>query len=168
MLLFSRAANRLTVAQREFADMCTLEAMDPATAYDRVFRSRVDGWERNTKKSRSAFARRKGQELLESTEIQEYITELKVELAYRSQKEKFLSMDEKRAFLAEVVRTPIGHLHPNSPLVQESRETRDGLVLKSVPKLDAIRLDAQLAGELSDRVRLEVSPRVLELAENLE
>ena len=62
---------------------------------------------------------------------------------------------ERRKFLASVVRTPIGQLDENSPLVQsiERRTTPDGgesVKLTMSDKLKAAELDAKLTGELSN------------------
>jgi hypothetical protein len=73
-----------------------------------------------------------------------------------------LSLQEKRAFLARIVRTPIYELDrtgPGADLVQEYSEfvSIEGQVrirLKGCDKLRAVQLDAMLAGELLHRFEL--------------
>ena len=66
-----------------------------------------------------------------------------------------LSARERREFLARAVRTPIAHLTEDSDLVQEktTRFTKGGeeiVTVRGVSKLDALELDAKLAGDLSN------------------
>lgn len=70
-----------------------------------------------------------------------------------------LTLAEKRKGLADIWRTPIGEIDANHPLAQEvKRKThtdKDGNTfteetIKMPGKLDALKLDAQLAGELKD------------------
>lgn len=72
-----------------------------------------------------------------------------------------LSIAEKRAFLAAVVRTPLGKLDAMSPLIHSLETTGDtGPDAKDFPinklkahdKLRAIELDSKLAGELTEKV----------------
>jgi len=62
-----------------------------------------------------------------------------------------MSLLEKRQFLALIVRTPIGQIDENSPLCQWFRRTtgrRPTFSIRMPDKLQAIMLDARLAGEL--------------------
>lgn len=59
-----------------------------------------------------------------------------------------LSKHEKRAFLARIVRTPIGDVSAASDLCQEHTVTEGMTKVKMPSKLQAIELDAKLAGEL--------------------
>ena len=62
-----------------------------------------------------------------------------------------MTLLEKRQFLALIVRTPIGQIDENSPLCQWFRRTtgrRATLSIRMPDKLQAILLDARLAGEL--------------------
>lgn len=70
---------------------------------------------------------------------------------------KILSLREKREYLAEVVRTPVGKVDEDHPLAQRvkrsTRTDKDGQTHETeeieIPgKLRAIELDAKLAGEL--------------------
>jgi hypothetical protein len=56
-----------------------------------------------------------------------------------------MSLREKRLFLAEIVRTPIGKVDESSPLCQGFRRTDTGLTVTMPDKLQAIELDAKLA-----------------------
>jgi len=59
-----------------------------------------------------------------------------------------MSLEERRLFLAAIVRTPIGRVDETSPLCQFFRRTKGGLHITMPDKLRAIELDARLAGEL--------------------
>ncbi len=68
-----------------------------------------------------------------------------------------LSLAEKRAFLAQVVRTPIGEVDERSTLAQSLKVSKDGdREIKMVGKLEALTLDAKLAGELVQHSTLDV------------
>lgn len=72
------------------------------------------------------------------------------------EKDSLLSATERRAYLASVVRTPIGDIGPESPLAQtcETRPLKGGgeAVRIAMPdKLTAIRLDAELSGDLDNK-----------------
>jgi hypothetical protein len=78
-----------------------------------------------------------------------------------------LSFDEKREFLAKLVRTPISEIDEDSELAEEMRVSNDGATSVKIPsKLKAIELDARIMGEFKDSMRLEVSEKVIDLAEN--
>lgn len=63
-----------------------------------------------------------------------------------------LSLAEKRSFLADVVRTPIGKVDVNDKLAQGVRYMKGEMVELKIPdKISALKLDAQLAGELQER-----------------
>jgi hypothetical protein len=80
--------------------------------------------------------------------LQARIKELQAPLEVK----RVLSMSEKREFLASVVRTPIGNVDETSPLAQSVKYSGDGgKEIKMPGKLEALKLDAQLAGELTDR-----------------
>lgn len=63
---------------------------------------------------------------------------------------KVMSMAEKREFLAEVKRTPIGDIDESNPLAQEihEMETKYGYrkVIKMMSKKDAVDIDNKMAG----------------------
>ena len=58
-----------------------------------------------------------------------------------------LSIQEKREYLALVVRTPLAKVDENSVLCQSAKYTEDGIEIKMADKLKAISLDNDLAGE---------------------
>lgn len=71
-----------------------------------------------------------------------------------------LSLWEKRKGLADIWRTPVGEIDENHPLAQEVKRktttSKDGTVFEEVTvkmpgKIDALKLDAQLAGELKEQ-----------------
>jgi hypothetical protein len=59
-----------------------------------------------------------------------------------------MSLQEKREFLAAIGRTPIGEVDEHSPLCQHIHRTKTRLRVTMPGKLQAIMLDARLAGEL--------------------
>lgn len=64
-----------------------------------------------------------------------------------------LTVRERREFLANVVRTPVGAINENSPLAQEvvyeENEKGSRTKVKMPGKLEALKLDAEMAGELT-------------------
>jgi hypothetical protein len=72
-------------------------------------------------------------------------------LQSRIEDKTVLTLIEKRRFLAQVVRTPIGEVDEQSPLCQEvTYDDKGGMKRKMVGKLEALKLDAMLAKELGD------------------
>jgi len=63
-------------------------------------------------------------------------------LQKKASDETVLSLLEKRRFLADVVRTPIGDLDSSSKLIQEIDESK----IKLMSKAEAIKIDNQMAG----------------------
>jgi hypothetical protein len=88
-----------------------------------------------------------GCRLLREPKIREYLANLR-ETAFLA---NVLSLAEKRSFLADIVRTPIGEVDVNTKLAQGVRY-KDGemIELKMPDKISALKLDAQLAGELTE------------------
>jgi hypothetical protein len=125
-------------------------------------------WNAKDEKMRQGMACHRARKLLQNPQVQAYVEELKAEAAARSVQEKFLTLEEKRAFLARVVRTPAAEVHENSDLASEIRPTQFGPAIKPVDKLGALQLDAKLAGELTDRVDVNVSPRIVDISKTLE
>jgi hypothetical protein len=93
------------------------------------------------------------------------INELRNEAAARAAEKDFLTVEEKRAFLAKVVRTPLAEVTPKSELCQEWSETttRDGgsEKIKMPSKLDAIKLDNELAPDAGSGGKFEIVIRKL-------
>lgn len=85
--------------------------------------------------------------LLRRPQVKQYLKELR-EATFLA---NVLSLGEKRSFLANVVRTPIGKIDVNHPLAQRVRYHDGELVEIQMPdKLRAAELDAKLSGELSE------------------
>lgn len=61
-----------------------------------------------------------------------------------------LTLAEKRKFLAEVVKTPVGEVSKDSQLAQEVRVDEKSMTIKMPCKLKALELDAKLAGEFDE------------------
>jgi phage terminase small subunit len=89
-----------------------------------------------------------GCRLLAEPKVKAYLSHLR-ETAFLA---NVLSLAEKRSFLADIVRTPIGKVDINDKLAQGVRY-RDGEMqeLKMPDKISALKLDAQLAGELVEK-----------------
>ena len=69
---------------------------------------------------------------------------------------RILTLREKREYLADAVRTPVGKIDENSPLAHRIRRRtdKDGAQIEeieSVSKLRALELDAKLAGEIDGK-----------------
>jgi phage terminase small subunit len=89
-----------------------------------------------------------GCRLLQEPKVKAYYTSLR-ETAFLA---NVLSLAEKRSFLADIVRTPVGKVDVNDKLAQGVRY-KDGemIELKIPDKISALKLDAQLAGELVEK-----------------
>jgi hypothetical protein len=89
-----------------------------------------------------------GSHLLAQPKVKAYFSMLR-EAAFLA---NVLSLAEKRSFLADIVRTPIGAVDVNDKLAQGVRY-KDGemIELKIPDKISALKLDAQLAGELQEQ-----------------
>lgn len=161
----SKAAMRLTVSQRNFIENHVIDGFPVHKAYEKAFRRYYVECKKGVPTIQTLT--RLGKKVLKMPEAQEYIHEIKEMLADKSLRKRFLSFDEKRAFLAKVVRTPVGEVDGMHELAQELRVSRDGISVKLPSKLQAIELDARLMGEFKDTVKLEVSEKVIELAEDL-
>jgi hypothetical protein len=161
----SRAARRLTPQQREFIELHVLDGLPMYRAYllafDDVIAAKYNG------KITAGSACRAGGIILQKEHAKTYVEELKARVAERAQQKRFLSLDEKREFLARLVRTPIGDIDEESELAEEVRTSTDGTTSVKIPsKLKALELDARIMGEFKDSVRLDVSEKVLNLAES--
>jgi hypothetical protein len=73
------------------------------------------------------------------------------ELFGKLEEKTVLSLVEKRRYLADVVRTEIGKVDEHSPLCQSVKYGKDGVEYKMPGKLEALKLDAMLAGELQEK-----------------
>jgi hypothetical protein len=87
----------------------------------------------------------KGSALMRNPKVKQYYDALR-QTAYLA---NVLSLAEKRSFLADIVRTPVGDVDVGNKLAQGVRYKDGEMVeLKMPDKISAIKLDAQLAGEL--------------------
>lgn len=161
----SRVARKLTPQQREFIELHVIDGLPMYRAYVMAFADVIA--EKYNGKIADTSACRAGKIILEKDHAKLYVEELKEKLAERAQRKKFLTLDEKREFLAKLVRTPIGDIDEESELAEEVRTANDGSVTVKIPsKLKALELDARIMGEFNDSMRLEVSEKVLNLAES--
>lgn len=89
-----------------------------------------------------------GSRLLGEPKVKQYLSSLR-ETAFLA---NVLSLAEKRSFLADIVRTPIGTVDISDKLAERVRY-KDGEIqeLHMPSKLMALKLDAQLAGELIEK-----------------
>jgi hypothetical protein len=161
----SRAARKLTPQQREFIELHVLDGLPMYRAYllafDDVIAEKYNG------QITPGSACRAGGIILKKDHAQTYVEELKARVAERAQQKRFLSFDEKREFLAKLVRTPISEIDEESELAEEMRVSNDGTTSVKIPsKLKAIELDARIMGEFKDSMRLEVSEKVIDLAQD--
>lgn len=121
-----------------FARNIGINGMSAAEAYR-------TGWPHVTKKT----AEHEGPRLAKRDKVATRIAELKAEAAARAKEKDFLAVEEKRAFLAKIVRTPLGEVTKDSDLCQEwsltdgERTTTERIKMPS--KLDAIKIDNDLA-----------------------
>ena len=89
-----------------------------------------------------------GCRLLSEPKVKQYLSSLR-ETAFLA---NVLSLAEKRSFLADIVRTPIGKVDINDKLASGVRYMKGEMVeLKMPDKISALKLDAQLAGELVEK-----------------
>lgn len=99
--------------------------------------------------------------LLRNVKVRELVESVRAKLLDQAEESAFLTLSEKRAFLARVVRTPVGKINQDSDLCQEwNRDEVDGgedeptilkIKVKMPCKMRALELDAKLAGELSEK-----------------
>lgn len=116
-----------------------------AGAYRRVYGKRT-----STENSVRACASR----LLTFSNIKARVKALRREYQARQVDKGLLTIEERRRFLANVVRTPIGEVDEDSPLCHSFKKTEATTEYKMGDKLKAIELDAKLAGELTEQVRV--------------
>jgi hypothetical protein len=87
----------------------------------------------------------KGSALMRNPKVKSYYDTLRQTAFFAN----VLSLAEKRSFLADIVRTPVGDVDVANKLSQGARYKDGELVeIKMPDKISAIKLDAQLAGEL--------------------
>lgn len=99
---------------------------------------------RSCYRARGASAEANASRLLRNVKVRQRVTELQKATATVA----VMNLEEKRRFLAAIVRTPIGRVDEHSPLCQYFHRTKTSLRITMPDKLQAILLDARLAGEL--------------------
>lgn len=124
-----------------FARNIALRAMSQADAYREVYGNDKIG------------ARCQASTLLSDQNISNRVRFL----SERGAEKDVLSHQEKRAWLAKVVRTPVGEVDQQSPLCQSYKITEGLTEYKMVDKLKALELDARLAGELKEQTAITVN-----------
>lgn len=133
----------------KFAQLVANGTDSPAAAYCAVYKSHAKTAAANASK------------LVNTNAIARRIDELRA-LSAPTQK-RFLTLDQKREFLALVVNTPADAVDERSPLCQQAdfSESPSGTSrkLRMPDKLKALELDARLAGELRESHELEVVDR---------
>lgn len=104
--------------------------------------------------------------------VQDYIRKIQEELAVQAQQEvdnEFLTFEEKRKFLAKVVRTPVAKVDEHDALASEVKESPDGTkTIKMPDKLKAVELDSRLVGDFKDKVTVDVSEKVLSFIDQID
>lgn len=132
----TKARKSLNARQRKFCELI-VDGSSQARAY-------LDA---GYQLSKPDYAWSHSSRLIRNGKIQAYIEELRKD----AETSAVCSLAEKRQFLAQIIRTPIGEVDENSPLAQEKTVRHEGEgatveKIKMMSKADAIKLDNQLAG----------------------
>jgi len=132
--------NTLSIRQKKFVHYI-IEGLSATQAYIRSGYSKSG----NLQASGANASR-----LLKTDRIRTYLKDMR-EASYLSEQ---MTLAEKRATLAKIVRTPLSNITPDSPLCVEYSEevSQDGNIRRKAKKnsvVEAIKLDSQLAGELN-------------------
>ncbi|MCK9587815.1 MAG: terminase small subunit [Terrimicrobiaceae bacterium] len=160
-----RNSTRLTPAQIEFVNRHILDGEALGVAFLGAFPQLTANWNPKDSGNRMSMACQAGSRLIEKAHIKKYITQLIAKAKRKAERPRFLSLEEKREFLAEVVRTPVGEVDEFSPLTQEVTYSADGSQKIKLPcKHRALELDARLMGEFQDSVRLDIGEKIIKLA----
>jgi hypothetical protein len=114
-----------------------------------------------------------GARQLESRQrVKEYIKQVQEFLFIQEQhalENEFLTFDEKRKFLAKVVRTPVGKVDEFDDITSEVKVDQHGAkTIKTPDKLKALELDTRLTGEFKDQLALSISDKVLNFSEEID
>ena len=78
-----------------------------------------------------------------------------------------LSLEEKRSFLHKVIHTDAGEVDGNHIICNGIKQTENGREYKMPDKLAALKLDAQLAGELKEQPAVVIQTSVDSLLSGL-
>jgi hypothetical protein len=100
--------------------------------------------------------------LLTDVRVSAYVNEVRAAAKAKGEEAAYLTLEEKRKFLRDVVTTPIGEVDERNRLAQALKVTRGGREIKLPDKLRALELDAKLAGELKEKVEHSASPELAE------
>ncbi|MEI6278315.1 MAG: terminase small subunit [Verrucomicrobiae bacterium] len=73
------------------------------------------------------------------------------ELQQKSESKTLLTIQERRQFLADVVRVKVRETPLSSPLIQSIKTGKDGIEIRVPDKIKALELDAKMAGELVEK-----------------
>ena len=125
-------AKGLTEQQRKFAQNL-VKGMSQTEAYLKA------GYKVKSSKVAAEAASR----LSKNVQLSRYVDELRAKVEDKT----LLTIAEKRAFLANLIRTPVGEVDEKSPLAQEVHIGQDGIKIKMADKLRALDLDSKLAGD---------------------
>lgn len=113
-------------------------------------------------------ANRQGDKWVKKGDIKARIDWLRAEVERRQQEQKdaqnesaLLSIEEKRRFLASVVRARITQIPDDSPLWQEVEVRPDSIKRKLPDKLRAIAQDNDLAGDGAEAAAASALPEIL-------
>ena len=73
------------------------------------------------------------------------------EILEKVEKKTLLTIEERRQFLADVVRAEVSKLPLNSHLIQSIKTGKDGTEIRLPDKVKSLELDAKMAGELVEK-----------------
>lgn len=114
---------------------------------------RKAGFKGKTEASRAACACR----MLKSANVAAYVSAVRAEVGAKAAADAVLGLEEKRKFLARIVRTPLARINPEDPedpnadLVESYRradtETGSTVAFKKFSALSAIEADNKLCGD---------------------
>lgn len=101
--------------------------------------------------------------LKQKPEFREYLEALRREIRSAAKSDLVMAMEERRAFLAQIIRTPLSEINEGSPLCQEyslSTTSTGGRTekVKMPCKLRALELDARLAGDMKEKPETAEDP----------
>ena len=161
----TRNSIRLTPAQIDFVMRHVVEGYSLGKAFLAAFPEITANWNPKNKNVRDSMACQAGSRLFDKVHVRRYAEEILAKAKRKAEQSRFLSLEEKREFLANVVRTPVGEVDETSSLVQEVTHSADGSRKIKLPdKHRALELDARLMGEFQDSVRLDIGEKVIKLS----
>ncbi len=95
------------------------------------------------------IAHRAASRLRAQPEIRDYIQNLRQTADQEAREDTALTIREKLAFLARIVKTSAAHLAEDDELIQSHRTLKDGRITTRIPcKLKALKMHSELAGHL--------------------